>query len=291
MGRYGGFELSLRQRRRRDVRARAGRRAPRPQVAASYAQAVVEEVRRLLSLPAQRPAAGGRRRPAARGQERPDGAHASSPTPPTTRSGRTCGSPRRCSAPTPSRATPTCVRAVHRADRPAALPGRGDHARPTWWRYAGSRRASTTSGCRAAPTATPTSSSAAAASPTSSGPCSCCRCGTPARSRSCARPQTLPALQAAAEADLIAAEDAETLAEAWRLASRVRNAVTLVRGKPSDQLPARRPGARGGGAGARLPARGRRTRWSTTTSAPPGGRTRSWSGCSGNEASCFILDK
>ena len=50
-------------------------------------------------------------------------------------------------------------------------------------------------------------------------------------------PQTLPALQAAADADLISAEDAETLAEAWRLVSRVRNAVTLVRGRPSDQLP------------------------------------------------------
>jgi [glutamine synthetase] adenylyltransferase / [glutamine synthetase]-adenylyl-L-tyrosine phosphorylase len=50
-------------------------------------------------------------------------------------------------------------------------------------------------------------------------------------------PQTLPALEAAAAAGLITAEDAETLAEAWRLVSRVRNAVTLVRGKPSDQLP------------------------------------------------------
>ncbi len=50
-------------------------------------------------------------------------------------------------------------------------------------------------------------------------------------------PQTLPALQAAADADLISSEDAETLAEAWRLVSRVRNAVTLVRGRPADQLP------------------------------------------------------
>lgn len=50
-------------------------------------------------------------------------------------------------------------------------------------------------------------------------------------------PQTLPALEAAAEAGLIAEPDARTLAEAWRLVSRVRNAVTLVRGKPSDQLP------------------------------------------------------
>lgn len=50
-------------------------------------------------------------------------------------------------------------------------------------------------------------------------------------------PQTLPALEAAAAAGLVADTDAETLAEAWRLVSRVRNAVTLVRGKPSDQLP------------------------------------------------------
>lgn len=50
-------------------------------------------------------------------------------------------------------------------------------------------------------------------------------------------PQTLPALQAATDAGLISEDDAATLAEAWRLVSRVRNAVTLVRGRPSDQLP------------------------------------------------------
>ncbi|GAB3019656.1 glutamate-ammonia-ligase adenylyltransferase [Nocardioides flavus (ex Wang et al. 2016)] len=50
-------------------------------------------------------------------------------------------------------------------------------------------------------------------------------------------PQTLPALEAAVAAELITEDDAATLAEAWRLVSRVRNAVTLVRGKPSDQLP------------------------------------------------------
>jgi [glutamine synthetase] adenylyltransferase / [glutamine synthetase]-adenylyl-L-tyrosine phosphorylase len=31
--------------------------------------------------------------------------------------------------------------------------------------------------------------------------------------------------------------DAEVLAHAWRTVSRIRNAVTLVRGKPADQLP------------------------------------------------------
>jgi [glutamine synthetase] adenylyltransferase / [glutamine synthetase]-adenylyl-L-tyrosine phosphorylase len=50
-------------------------------------------------------------------------------------------------------------------------------------------------------------------------------------------PVTLVALAAAREADLLAPGDADVLTEAWRTVSRVRNAVTLVRGKPSDQLP------------------------------------------------------
>jgi glutamate-ammonia-ligase adenylyltransferase len=50
-------------------------------------------------------------------------------------------------------------------------------------------------------------------------------------------PQTLPALEAAADAGLVSTEDAETLAQAWRPVSRVRNAVTLVRGRPADHLP------------------------------------------------------
>ncbi|TIC85663.1 bifunctional [glutamine synthetase] adenylyltransferase/[glutamine synthetase]-adenylyl-L-tyrosine phosphorylase [Nocardioides sp. GY 10127] len=51
------------------------------------------------------------------------------------------------------------------------------------------------------------------------------------------RSRTLPALRAAAEAGLVSANDAEVLAETWRWVSRVRNAVTLVRGTPSDQIP------------------------------------------------------
>ncbi len=49
--------------------------------------------------------------------------------------------------------------------------------------------------------------------------------------------KTLEALQVAAEHDLIDLADAEGLAEAWRFASRARNATVLVRGKPADQLP------------------------------------------------------
>jgi [glutamine synthetase] adenylyltransferase / [glutamine synthetase]-adenylyl-L-tyrosine phosphorylase len=56
---------------------------------------------------------------------------------------------------------------------------------------------------------------------------------------------TLDALHAAAEAGLLAEEDADVLATAWRLVSRVRNAVMLVRDRPSDSLP-REPRERSG---------------------------------------------
>jgi glutamate-ammonia-ligase adenylyltransferase len=49
--------------------------------------------------------------------------------------------------------------------------------------------------------------------------------------------KTLPALHAAHEAGLVSGADAAVLAQAWRMATRVRNAVMLVRGRPSDSLP------------------------------------------------------
>jgi glutamate-ammonia-ligase adenylyltransferase len=50
-------------------------------------------------------------------------------------------------------------------------------------------------------------------------------------------PQTLAALTGASDAGLLSSRDAQVLAEGWRTVSRVRNAITLVRGKPGDQLP------------------------------------------------------
>jgi glutamate-ammonia-ligase adenylyltransferase len=49
--------------------------------------------------------------------------------------------------------------------------------------------------------------------------------------------RTLEALAAAKEAELLSASDADVLILGWRWVSRVRNAITLVRGKGSDQLP------------------------------------------------------
>ncbi|UPK73509.1 bifunctional [glutamine synthetase] adenylyltransferase/[glutamine synthetase]-adenylyl-L-tyrosine phosphorylase [Nocardioidaceae bacterium SCSIO 66511] len=50
-------------------------------------------------------------------------------------------------------------------------------------------------------------------------------------------PRTLPALHAAREAGLIDTDDTDALEAAWRLVSRVRNAIVLVRSKASDSLP------------------------------------------------------
>jgi len=49
--------------------------------------------------------------------------------------------------------------------------------------------------------------------------------------------RTLRALAAASEAGLLALEDAEHLAAAWRIATRVRDAVMLVTGRASDMVP------------------------------------------------------
>jgi glutamate-ammonia-ligase adenylyltransferase len=48
---------------------------------------------------------------------------------------------------------------------------------------------------------------------------------------------TLQALDAIGAAELIAEGDVELLREAWLTATRARNALVLVRGKPNDQLP------------------------------------------------------
>jgi glutamate-ammonia-ligase adenylyltransferase len=49
--------------------------------------------------------------------------------------------------------------------------------------------------------------------------------------------RTLQALRAAAAAGLVDPSDATTLEQAWLLASRVRNALVLVRGRPADTVP------------------------------------------------------
>lgn len=49
--------------------------------------------------------------------------------------------------------------------------------------------------------------------------------------------RTLQALDAAVENALLDASDAQVLKEAWLLATRIRNAIVLIKGRPSDVLP------------------------------------------------------
>ncbi len=49
--------------------------------------------------------------------------------------------------------------------------------------------------------------------------------------------RTLAALEAARQAGLLDDADADVLTESWRLATAVRNAVMLVRGRASDMVP------------------------------------------------------
>jgi glutamate-ammonia-ligase adenylyltransferase len=51
------------------------------------------------------------------------------------------------------------------------------------------------------------------------------------------RTRTLAALDAAVKAELVDQADAAALTAGWTLAAEVRNALTLVRGRPTDQLP------------------------------------------------------
>ncbi len=57
--------------------------------------------------------------------------------------------------------------------------------------------------------------------------------------------QTLQALEAAVDDQLIIRADASELAAAWRSASKIRNATMLVRGRPSDSLPTQAADRRG----------------------------------------------
>ena len=95
-------------------------------------------------------------------------------------------------------------------------------------------------------------------------------------------PRTLEALSAASDVGLLSAADAAELAEAWRLVSRVRNAITLVRGKPGDQLPRdHRSAPPWPRSSATDP--GNPTKWSTTTFGPLGAPGSWWTGSSGPE--------
>ena len=227
----------LRQRRRRDVRARpaarrrpaAGRRRwPRrwPTTYAGCCSDPGHATRRWRSTPTCDPRAGRARWCAPW-----------TPTPPTTASGRRSGRRRRCCAPRRSSGTPSCATRFRELIDPLRFPEDGPDRR----RRGGGTPDQGARGRRAAaprrrpghplqarprrPLRRRVDGPAAAAA------------STPRRIRSCARRRPSRRSQVAVEHDLLDLGDADALAEAWRFASRARNATVQVRGKPSDQLP------------------------------------------------------
>ena len=277
MGRLRRRRAGLRQRRRRDVRARARCRAPTSAQARRRRHAVAERAA---------PAAGAARRPTRRSRSTPTcGPRAST--------GRWCarlasyarllralvggrGRRRRCCAPRPVAGDADLRRAVHRADRPAALPGRRARRRRRARRSAGSRRGSTTERLprgadpATAPQARPrrprrrrVDRAAAAAA------------ARRARCRRCAPPRTLDALAGGGARPTCSRRGRRGAGQAWRTASRLRNAITLVRGRACRPAAPRHPRAAGGRAHPRLPAGGVRPDGQRLPAAPrgaPGGR-------------------
>ena len=222
MGRLRRLRAGLRQRRRRDVRARPAARRARRRTASRAARDVVNEFRRLLALPGHRPGALASTPTCAPRASRGRWCARWRPTPATTRPGRRSGRRRRCCGPSAMVGDEDLCRRFTELIDPLRFPADGHQPRTTSARYAGSRPGSTTSGCRAGPTRPPTSSSGAADWPTWSGPSSCSRCSTPAPSRGCAPPGPSTRSQAAVEADLLTASDADALAD--RVAHRQRAA-------------------------------------------------------------------
>ena len=184
----------LRQRRRCDVRARAAPGADE-EAATRAAHAIAEELRRLLGRGRARPAAADRRRPAPRGTAGPAGPHAGLVPAPTTSAGPRPGRPRRCCAPSRSRATPRSARRFTALADELRYPGRGmsESLSPGGPPDQGPDGSGTPAPWRSIRPST--SSSARAGWPTWSGWCSCCSCATPHAVPALRTTRTLAALR------------------------------------------------------------------------------------------------
>ncbi|WP_324278230.1 hypothetical protein [Blastococcus brunescens] len=91
---------------------------------------------------------------------------------------------------------------------------------------------------------------------------------------------TIEALHALGDSGLLEQGDLDALRAAWDLATRARNAIFLVRGRASDQLPGRGWSSTGSPEPAATAPTWTRGSSSTTTAAPRGARAASWSGSS-----------
>ena len=232
MGPLGGHEQQLRQRRGRHVRLRPApgaveQEAPRPRMRSRRSCAGCC-------------AAGTRTRPSrstltcGRRAARVRWCAPWRPTRPTTRGGRRSGRPRRCSGPSRSPATPTRPRFRWLID-PMRWPDRGSTT-PRSARSGGSRPGWRPSGCRGGRPTTHVKLGRGGLADIE-WTVQLLQLRHAAAVPELRTTRTLAALGVAASTGLLADEDATVLADAWRLAARIRNAVMLVRGRPGDSIP------------------------------------------------------
>ena len=128
----------------------------------------------------------------------------------------------------------TCARRFTELIDPLRFPERRASPRTTYARYAGSRPGSTPNGCpRRRPAHPPQARPRRAGRHRVDRPAAA-DAARRQRARRCGPRGPWTRSSAAVAPACSPTADAAALADAWRLASRVRNAITLVRGKPAD---------------------------------------------------------
>ena len=294
MGRYGGFELSLRQRRRRDVRARPAARTPTRSTRRRAPRRWPTSVRRLLLCPARDPALE------VDADLRPEGKQG-----PLVRTldsyaayyaqvvgglgGAGAAARRRRSS-----ATSSLRRRFTRADRPAALPGRG--AQPTTTCVEVRRIKARVDDERLPRGADPADPPQARARRAGRHRVDRAAAADAARRRRCPELRTTRTLEALRGRRRARPARPRRRRRRWPrpggTASRAAQRDHPGAGQARRPAAPRRPRAgRGGAAILRLPAGRVRRRWSTTTCASPGAPARSSTGCSGHEADGFMVPR
>ena len=155
----------------------------------------------------------------------------------TTPAGRRPGRRRRCCGPARVAGDADLGRRFIELIDPIRYPDGRAHPRARSPRSGGSRRGWTPSGCPAAPTAATHTKLGHGGLADVEWTVQLLQLQHAGDIPELRTTSTLDGLREAAEAGLITHDDAEELAAGWMMATRARNAVMLVRGKPGDQLP------------------------------------------------------
>ena len=155
---------------------------------------------------------------------------------PTTTAGAPSGRPRRCCVPTSSRGTRRYGRGCAPGSTRSAGPPTGS-APTSCARSVGSRPGWRTSGCRGVRTRPCTPSSDRGGLSDVEWVIQLLQLQHAHRIPELRTTRTMAALEAARRTGLLDPADADVLSDAWRMATRIRNVVMLVRGRATDMVP------------------------------------------------------